>query len=228
MNAGETSDPRVLKLQGLAMPPGGAILVHHAQDVFHLGLWVSDLQEEGWLLHMDLRGLHRETEWSEPAWFVVPANSQRVLTDVCQAALLLVRANKVRKIPYGFDDQGLTLDPDGQLTLQDGAGLSCASLLLLLFEMANAPLLERGAWREVGPTRRDFDRAHRVMQIKSLQSRSPEMADRLIAQLTAPRFRPEEVAAASGMSGTPLTLGQVQRGASALREAIGLADNGGR
>lgn len=228
MNDQKIVVPQVLPLKGLTCPPGGAVVVHHAAGVLHLELWVSDVRGEGWLLNMNLRGLERETAWTAPAWFIVPTNNAGVLEDVSRAARRLWRAAQSHSIQYGFDDQGLTLDAVGQLTLQDGTGLTCASLLLLLFEMANAPLLARGEWRDVSPARREADRADRARLIRHLQSRSPDDAARLTAQLTTPRFRPEEVAAASGMSGTPLTLGQAQRGASALLEAIGLPDNDAR
>lgn len=217
------TEPRVLPLKGLADPPAGAVLVQQTEGLLHLSLWVHTRGQQPWQLHMTLDGLRQDDVPAPPVWAVAPAQDADVLEDLGRAARLLWQGVGRASIPYAFDSRGVRLRPDGTLQGPRGAGLSCASLILVLFEEVGAPLLALEEWEHPAPARRAQDERARQALLRALGPRRTDTLKRLAPQLGTPRPRPEEVAAASGMQGVPLGLTAAARGAAVVLHAVGIA-----
>lgn len=156
-------------------------------------------------LSMTARGLRCEQEFTEPAWFVPPASNETVIGDLCDAAERFWLKNKKCTIPFFWDLRGFSLLPDTTLLLDGTGGLTCATLIVLLFEHINAPLLCREQWERAPDERRRREDEQAWQRISPpSRSPSPDRARTTPPRLTIHRFRPEEVAAASGFSDRPV------------------------
>lgn len=185
--------------------PPGAVLIQGDRTTLHLSLWFEDADGTMRCLSMTARGLRCELEFTEPAWFVPPASSPQVIGDLCDAAERFWRQNEKRGIPFFWDLRGVHLLPDKTLLLDGTGGLTCATLILLLFEHINAPLLCREQWERAPDKRRRREDEQTWQRISPpSRSASSDRAHTNPPSLTIHRFRPEEVAVASGLPERPV------------------------
>lgn len=185
--------------------PRGAVLIQGDRTTLHLSLWFEDADGTMRCLSMTARGLRCEQEFTEPAWFVPPASNEQVIGDLCDAAERFWLKNGRRSVAFGLDLRGVSLRPDTTLSVEGAGGLTCATLIVLLFEHINAPLLRREEWERAPDERRrgDDERAWRRMNPPS-PSPAADRTRTTPPRLTTHRFRPEEVAAASGLPDRPV------------------------
>lgn len=185
--------------------PRGAVIIQGDGTTLHLALWFKDSEENWRCLSMTTHGLGCEGEFSEPAWFIPPASSAHVIDDLCDAAERFWKKNEKTAVPFFWDLRGLSLLPDKTLWLDGTGGLTCATLIVLLFEHINAPLVCREQWERAPDERRrlEDEQAWRRISPPS-RSPSPDRTRTTPPRLTIHRFRPEEVAAASGLHDRPV------------------------
>lgn len=194
----------------------GAALEEHAVAVFlsedarHVGvLFVHP--EEGDVLSLHLLG-HHELFIDEPSadtrW-VVPAHSPEELIGVQVLAALVQEQYAEGRLPYGLDARSAAFGLDGRLHHQDGAGLTCSTLVAVLFASSGLPLILLETWADAPAGRRAQDARAQQKLIDSLSARpfaGPDWLARIQAEVgQSPRLLPIEIAAASGSSGTPLS-----------------------
>jgi hypothetical protein len=184
--------------------PPGAVFVQGTCAALHLSLWFRDADETMRCLSMTARGLRCEQEFIEPAWFVPPASNAQVIGDLCDAAERFWLKNGRRSVPFGLDLRGISLLPDTTLSVEGAGGLTCATLIVLLFEHINAPLFRREEWERTPSEQRRRDDERAWQRINPPSRSSSDRTRATPHKLTTHRLRPEEVAAASGLRDRPV------------------------
>jgi hypothetical protein len=132
-----------------------------------------------------------------------------VVPDIDPVDLVVIAAHCVTlrrarpNIPYGLAFETSTFDDDGKFVPGPGeSGLTCATFVLAIFEWARVPLLERATWEP-----RSDDVAIQqtlVGYLKKTATARPEHIAAVEAEVGCVRFRSEEAAAASAMTGRPV------------------------
>jgi hypothetical protein len=130
--------------------------------------------------------------WADVA--VAPADKALV------AILAKKFAHAKNKVPYGFERNGITIDNDnGQLvTTTQGKGLTCATLVTLLFETHGLPLLREGDWPEMANIEWQTD------MLRDLRSLVPLHAQAVERDIGCRRFTPQEVVGAATIKKWPV------------------------
>lgn len=116
-------------------------------------------------------------------------------------AAVVAECNGV-EVPYGFRRSGLRFEEDGKLTVTaPGCGLTCATLVLQLFEDQRLPLLVEASW-----PRRESDRKFQQFVVDQLRAQGQvEHALAMEGDIGAVcRFLPTEVAAGLVSAVVPL------------------------
>ncbi|MBK9646207.1 MAG: hypothetical protein IPO67_13830 [Deltaproteobacteria bacterium] len=126
-----------------------------------------------------------------------------MIGDLCDAAERFWLKNGRRSVPFGLDLRGVSLLPDTTLSVEGAGGLTCATLIVLLFEHINAPLLRREEWEQT-PSEQATRRRAAWQRMNPPAHPPPDRARTTPPRLTIHRFRPEEVAAASGLPDRPV------------------------
>lgn len=211
----------------LAVP--GAPLADHPLAValhesgHHVGILYA-FEGETWFLHLTgNRELTRGSARGDFRW-VVPARSKDQLLRVLFHVLAVAEFYDEGGLPYGFDPRGARFAPHGALLLDGSEGLTCASLVTVLFADVNLPIVQLETWLQVNEDRRAEDRADQEAALEQLKGRpwsTPEWLHRLRQEIgRGPRVRPVEVAAASGMSPLPVPFLRAEPAGKALLIAI--------
>ncbi|MFN8535874.1 MAG: hypothetical protein U0232_00150, partial [Thermomicrobiales bacterium] len=103
--------------------------------------------------HLDLREEYAQpnVQWFRPD---IPRNATQLARS---RALLLAEAARHNQIPFSFGFSGLEIDDHGRTALPCGAGFTCASFILAVFESVGAPLVDLETWSNPAPERRAED-----------------------------------------------------------------------
>jgi hypothetical protein len=168
----------------------------------HVGVLYMDEDEELRLAHMQW---HLELcSADEPAGvkWVAPSLSPDDLEAIAQQCQLLRRKARRAQIPSALARRDAVIR-EGRLELRSARGLNCATLVLLIFEAAGIVLLDRLQWERPSPERAAQDRRVQEELVEALAREHPGPAEHLKVEIGSPRIRPEEVAAASGLSPSP-------------------------
>lgn len=135
---------------------------------------------------------------------VVPALAGTDLSTVATFARLVARRNADGRVPYALKD-GARLNADGGVDLRGALGLTCATFVMELFRAADVVLLDEATWHAGrSAEREEEDRAAQAKLVGYLRSRNAVHAGLVEGEVGCTRFRSEEVAAASGLSGHPI------------------------
>jgi len=158
-------------------------------------------------LHLAWHHKLRDDEVSKAAgWWVVDC----VIDELFRKVLLghcinLANKRRVAKIPYGLRNRCSTIDQDGVFRPGPGeSGFTCATFVLALFELAGVVLLDRDSWESRDGARKAEDEFVQQALVEALRQTAPEQAAAAEREIGCARFRPEEVAAASGLPATPV------------------------
>lgn len=153
--------------------------------------------------------------WIDP---VVPARRLRQVAARCRQ---LWRANR-RGIPYAFSP------PNGCFDERTGEylfgptrhGLTCASFVLAVFQMAGLRLVDEDSW----PTSRAGDREWQESILDALENSSPpasqEHLEAVRSELGSVRIRPEEVAGSGTVNPLPASFQAVESRAEQILEQL--------
>ena len=118
------------------------------------------------------------------------------------AFIRLMAKTKDRRVPYGFGYSGYYFDADGNWTRTDepGAGLTCATFVMAIYQTLSLPLLEESTWKireeDEEDRRRLLDEMKQSLQMTDLQRFEP--------YIQGVRYRPEEVGAGMMWNDPPL------------------------
>lgn len=187
-------------------PPGTFAVVGLLSAGKHAAL-VFQTDGEWSLIH--LAG-HHDFQVQAPDFYrmtwVVPACRSEVLAVVAAMAdLVAERWMGSRDIPYGFDSRRAVFQLDGDLSTGGAQGLNCVGLVSAIFEAAGVRLVDFDSWLDAPPTRRAEDLAAHQHLLDTIGAHAgPAWAARAVTERHAPRVRPCEIAAASGMSPLPV------------------------
>lgn len=184
-----------------------AVVVTRGLFAMHAGIAYADQSGAFHLLHL---AMHEELAVTAPTddWMYAVS----ALDDVDQlvlAGLCELRASLGRHVPYGFRlDVSKFAEDDGRFVTGPGEiGLTCATFVIAMFEWARVPLLDRPTWSMRGQERQEQDRAAQRQLVGWMAERRrapPNHIEALRQEEGCVRFRAEEVAAASAMSGRPV------------------------
>lgn len=103
------------------------------------------------------------------------------------------------RLPFGFEKGSTKITRRGRWAISGGSGLNCSTFVMVVFESVNCPLIDLPTWEERGETRRTEDIGVQMSLVDALASDHPKVAERLKGEVGATRFRPEEIAAATGL-----------------------------
>lgn len=191
----------------------------HSALVYDVGQGQRRCLHLAW--HLALRDDPLQT-LPKKAWWVSPAIDADSLEDVVTWAGLLACRYADGGVPYGFSLTNTNLAKDGTVLLRNGSGLTCASLIALIFKKAGVPLVDIKSWDQRSPARVEQDTVVQQLLVEHLQQDHPEQAALIAAEVGCTRLRPEEVAAATGMTPLPVDLPRVEPGAAQVLRVISL------
>jgi len=162
------------------------------------------------LLHLQTDNLHvvdAATERSAQFYLrASPAIHKRRHGDLAAKAYLVYKRNSTGRVPYGFSCPTNFFIPDtGEINLshQNNIGLTCATLLLAIFHMAGYQLVDYSSWKpryaDLIPQQKLLANLIDLEKIKRFRDTgiTSKYIDAVKKQMTAIRFRPEEVIAAA-------------------------------
>lgn len=142
-----------------------------------------------------------EVTAKDVVWLTECALDEFSARHMAAFAAVVAERNGV-EVPYGFRRIGLRFEEDGKLTVPaPGRGLTCATLVLQLFEDQRLPLLVEASW-----PRRDSDRQFQQFVVDKLREAGQvEHAKAMEGDIGAVcRFLPTEVAAGMVSPAVPL------------------------
>ncbi|MBI1826972.1 MAG: hypothetical protein HY287_08305 [Planctomycetes bacterium] len=150
--------------------------------------------------HLKLRNDPPEDDY---IW-VDPPISPREATQVAMICRKVWRANRRRKVPYGFSAPNDSFDEETSEFLVGPTkfGLTCATFVLAIFHHAGLVLIDRETW-----VHRNDDTIFQQQVIRALAeggTASKEHISHLESEVGCIRIRPEEVGSASAQSPWPV------------------------
>ncbi len=179
---------------------GAHIGVFHRED----GSGVVRLLHQAW----HHATLHERAEITRE-FFLVADNLDRFeRSNLAAAARNTAAALNEGGIPFAIAVRDAN-NVAGQISLNSSSGLTCATFTMLLFESAHVALLDRGSWAADRPAERVREDASAASQIAAELRSSKDLgkarqAARVDAESAEPRFRAEEVAAATTLHPRPV------------------------
>lgn len=192
----------------------------------HVGLlYLAD--DSGTRRHLHLAFHYRLANDSPPpadAFWVEPHLDELEIADVRASARLIARRHQDGRVPYALHSRGARFNESGGLELNKSRGLTCATFVLLVFEHANIILLDAATWeqgRSADRTREDTDAQARLVSLLREYPNGRAQAELIASDVGCMRIRAEEVAAASGMPGRPISFAGAERqGHRVLKEIL--------
>ena len=182
----------------------------------HVGLYYRDAHGEGTRRHLHLAWhlrLEHEQEPPPEAFWVVPRPEEFEMANLAAAAHLIATRQQDGRVPYAFDSADARFERDGTLQLNQSRGLTCATFIILMFEYVGIRLLEKETWEQNRSEERQREDAEaQRLLVEYLRSKRDHRShgDLVAGEVGSPRIRAEEVAAASGMTGRPISLARAE------------------
>ena len=205
-------------------PPRAACGLRRSEvgDGLHVGLILNLDQRPPFVLHMAWHQREHVVELPERAhwWVVVPNLDADEQKELAQHARVARERLKDHRLPFGLCAQGARLTPRGEVKLGGANGLNCVTFVQMLFRAANLTLMHEPGPDDLTEERSAEDRAAQERLVDALQPDDPDQAARLRMEIGAPRVRPEEVAAASGMAPRPVSFAQAARAGVKVRQTV--------
>lgn len=198
-----------------------AVFVHRGSDGAHAGLAYRlntageyRLLHQAW--HLVTRPSDTVADWSAELrktlrgevalWWVLPGLDEDELDSLRTAAAQVAQSLGERQLPYSMDRRDAAIDSQGVVNLGESLGLTCSSLVRLVFENAGVALLDANSWesdRSADRVLEDIVVHQRI--VEALKKRDPAHAGRVQQDVNCVRVRAEEVAACSGCEPRPVS-----------------------
>lgn len=168
---------------------------------------------------------HQDVRNHEPGndyLWIAPAIPARRLRQVAARCRQLWRANR-RGIPYAFSPPNACFDErTGEYLFGPTQhGLTCASFVLAVFQVAGLRLVDEDSW----PTSRAGDREWQESILGALENSSPpasqEHLEAVRSELGSVRIRPEEVAGSGTVSPLPASFRIAEERATQILRRLG-------
>ncbi|MFP2924814.1 hypothetical protein ACLESO_06280 [Pyxidicoccus sp. 3LG] len=199
--------------------PTAAVFVQPSPLGAHVGVLHRDDDGGAWLLHQAWNRDSRHEAFAEfragpggdPLFLVPPGLEADEQAAVRAFAVLAAKRLPEGGLPYAFG--GATLDREKGFLLGESCGLSCATLVNVVFQAAKVELVDEATWASQRTSEREAEDRAAQARVARWLADSPREADheqakRVQAQSDVghPRLRAEEVAAASSRTTRPLDL----------------------
>ncbi len=200
--------------------PGGVVVWLMPGAVgLHVGLMMTR-GEERRFVHLAWHLQLRDDPPPDEGRGVPPSFGRAVSVTVRKRVLRVLDAVRRGQIPYGLDSQGVSVDAEGVVILGSRSGLTCASFVAVVFASVNCPLVDLGTWDERTSARRREDDEAQFTLVAHLRRHYPAHAERVAAEIGCNRLRPEEIAAASGMTPHPVKFAAAAAAGAKLAEVV--------
>lgn len=214
--------PRCFGQAKIPFTYGDTVAVAIDRDRGHLGVFHTSGGKQVRQLHLarhnDLRS--ESLDESDFSCWIRPEISEELAFSVSAFCRLFTVAHANRRVPYGFSLPKGALSRTGHL-MPDVIGLTCASLVLALFDRS-APLLDYDTW----PIRADdVDWQNDIAQRFLARRLTPEEFEKLLSEVPSVRFKPIEVATAAYADTLPQTYAGVQALRPAFAEAASISEH---
>jgi hypothetical protein len=204
-----------------------AILVMRTHDGLHTGILHRNrghlyVLDQVW--HKMLRSELIDRDYP----CVIPSMEPEEINDLT-AIYRLIHTRKLQRgswqeLPYAFRyPTGTGVNKYGEVILGEGVGLTCATLVVAVFEAARVPFVDLTGWVERPDDEPRFRKLLDLMRdgIPGFAPPAePEHIARVEAELPCIRFRPEEAAAAGMTDRRPVTFDQAERGGCWIDERL--------
>jgi hypothetical protein len=171
----------------------------------HCGLLYSIPPAPVMLLHLAFNhDLRNEPPSDAFCWAEIAIDDVDKLLVAVLAARFAAAGNRV---PFGFDGLGISVDgASGKLRETiSGKGLTCATLIMLLFETHGLELLKVAEW----PSFANLD--WQVGMLAALQAAAPFHAQKVERDVGARRFTPSEVVGSASLKTWPVGFVEARR-----------------
>ncbi|MBL8616202.1 MAG: hypothetical protein JNM72_11375 [Deltaproteobacteria bacterium] len=217
------TSPTVLRWSpSAAAPVSCGLCASTAHDGLHLGLIVCEENQRHYVLHM---GWHQEKLIAELPnaqrwWHVRPTFDDDELEALTNFASLAQRKLDVQRLPFGLSAQDARFTRAGAVELGAAKGLNCVTFVQMLFKAAKVPLLLAPGPEDLDEARVAEDREAQARLVATLREDAPLHAQSVETEVGAPRVRPEEVAAASGMAPRPVGFADAMRAGVVVRRKV--------
>jgi hypothetical protein len=198
--------------------PSLAIIVMRAGDGMHTGIVHRNrghlyILDQMW--HKKLRSEMINGDYP----CVIPNLEPEEANDITGICRLIHERRIERKgwqeLPYAFRyPSGAGVNRDGEVILGEGVGLTCATLVMAVFDAAKVPYTELTEWVERPDDQVRYEKLLQMMRdgIENFaEPADPEHIARVQAELPCIRFRPEEAAAVGIADWRPASFEQVER-----------------
>lgn len=190
------------------------LAIKRAGDFVHVGFLYRDEIGQIQLSHLAFHHAFRGADIPDGTYSWLEAHFHEIVQEQLAAQLLHVaEENAAGDIPYSIIHRGLSFDGSGKyVATAPGAGLTCATYILAIFDSLQIPLLDLPTW----PAGRQGDAqwAQSILHLLA-QSHPPASEAHIAAQQNelpqVVRYRPEEVGAAFTIfTNTALTFSTVK------------------
>jgi hypothetical protein len=181
----------------------GALIMRGLPPENHIGLLYKLGSEPARCLHLECH--HRlKDEAPSTEWFWVQSGLDAVNRRVVAPAVAQVAADNQLPIPYSTIYEGIYLDGPTLRYVKDkpGDGLTCATLILAIFDALGFLVLDLKTWKE-----RDEDRKRLETLVRLLKEHSSATEEHVAVMEARPsgiRYRPEEVVGAVSEQAYPV------------------------
>lgn len=196
----------------------GALIMRGLPPENHVGLLYKLGNEPARSLHLEWH--HRlKDEPPKADWFWVQCGLDPVSRRVIAPAVAQVATDNQLPIPYSTIYEGIYFEGATLRYARNkaGEGLTCATLILAVFDALGFPVLDLKSWKQ-----RDDDRNHLNTLVNFLRAHSSATEEHVAAMEARPsgiRYRPQEVAGAVSEEAFPVTFERASAlGAEVLAE----------
>lgn len=196
-----------------------AILITLSNNGFtHTGI-LHQYKGSFYLLELRWHGDLRNDPASSDHKCVIPDLDTDEKDAVSRFCRLVGNCSQNEKLPYAFSvPQDMNITAEGEILLGTGFGLTCANLVLLIFNSAGIPLADIESWKA-----REDDKEFQQKLVAIMQENHVSSAHiaKVACEIPCIRIRPEEVAA-SALFENPAEFTDCERGGQWIRSQLAM------
>jgi hypothetical protein len=197
--------------------PQGAIAIAINPDKTHTGVVFED--QAGNVRLCDFMSERRlAVRQTPPEYFWTQVSLRPAEVEQISAFVeMVIDHARARPLPYSFMYTRDAFDVTGGI--RDGAGLTCVTFIVAIFERLKLPLVDVVTWK----ARPDEDEAFRATYLKEVAQREPEVAGRLMLEQAPFRIKPTEICGAAGGGNYPVRFARAIKLSKTLTDLIDTA-----
>lgn len=189
---------------------------------FHTGLLYANGSQAKFLHMAEDLSVRSEAPKERYRW-VVPGFDDSVKKAAAGMCSLIETSNPA--VPYAFDREGWSFDANGHLVAgAPGKGMTCSTFILAAFDAISFPLLKEDQWPKGADQPEKLSILSKIFRGPRVESAHAELA---MEDVSAPRIKPCQVAAASAENTFPVSYPVAKKKGEVLEKKIGKLDDAG-